>query len=152
MSTHKASGFMFHWITVRLSSSYGNKVALSKVHVYVQDQEEWQSLQETITAADHIQSDFSKGSLPQHTRKKVCLWYLNGLILNKGMEKWAKSLQELNHCISRRTPSAVQKISWMEGTGATPSDRRPCTNRQCLILIGALLSLFFSLEWRFLCP
>lgn len=46
-----------------------------------------QSLQETITAADHIPSDFYKGSLPQLTREKVCLWYLNGLILNKGMEK-----------------------------------------------------------------
>lgn len=135
-----------------LSSSYRNKVALSKVHVYVKDQPEWQSLQETITAADHIQSEFSKGSLPQLTHKKVGLWYLNGLILNKGMEKYAKSLQELNRCISRRTPSVVQKISWIEATAATPSDWWPCTDRQFPILIGALLSVFFSLEWRFLCP
>lgn len=84
---------------------------------------------QTITAANCIRSDFYRGSLPRLTCGKVCLWYLNGLIWNKGMEKGAKSLQELNCCVSRTPPRPVEQISWREAAAAaTPSDWWPCNH------------------------
>lgn len=65
----------------------------------------------TVPATDLIQSGFYKGSLPQLTTKKDILWYFNGLILNKRMEKRAKFLRELNCCFSGRIPENQLKRS-----------------------------------------
>lgn len=78
-----------------------------------------------------------------HTKNWV-LWYFNGLILNKGMEKWAKFLQELNRCISGRIPITIQKISWTEFSTATPSDCCPHTDRLPLLVLYYLLSSTWS--------
>lgn len=59
--------------------------------------------QSPFMAADHKQR-FLYGSLPRLTHQNVGLCDLNGLIRNKGMGKWAKSLQELNGCISGAPP------------------------------------------------
>lgn len=131
-----------HLCLVCLSSPDGNKGALSKVHVDVRDQQEWQSLQKTITAAADIQSDFYRGSLPQLTCGKS-RFVLMGLFGTKEWRKKQNPFRNLTAALVEHHPAQCRK----------PAERRPrqplldwwpCTVRRRLTLIGVLLSVLLE--------
>lgn len=113
---------------------------LSKVQVYVKDQQETfemtkgQSQLQTLYSLGFIR-DLCHSSQPQ----KSIFWYFNGLILNKRMEKWAKFLWELNCCFSGRIPGNQLKRS------PQPHLRIVDLNPSRFLLV---LYYRFSLAWR----